>query len=185
MGVAAGLARSGILNHFSSLPPPLVLLLISGFIGTIAIGISPWVRRLIELPLSALVGFQAFRILVELLIHKSANVGLAPPQMTWSGYNFDIATGLTALFLAPFAGSVPGRLVLLWNWLGLMLLIVVVGTAAVSFPTAFQLMRPDNTWLASFPYFWLPSVLVTAALLGHIVIFRKLAKKRILNATAA
>jgi len=37
-------------------------------------------------------------------------------------------------------------------------------------------MEPSNTWVAFFPYVWLPSILVTAALLGHIVVFRKLRK---------
>lgn len=185
MLLAAALARSGILSRFESMPPPMALFLIGGIIGTIAVGASHWVRRLIELPLATLIGFEAFRIVAEILIHKSANIGLAPPQMTWSGYNFDIITGLTALLLAPFAGSAPRWLVLIWNYLGLALLIVVVGIAAVSFPTRFQLMRPDNTWLASFPYVWLPSILVTAALLGHILIFRKLAEKRISGKTSA
>jgi hypothetical protein len=115
---------------------------------------------------------------VEILIHMSSTIGLAPTQMTWSGYNFDIFTGVTALALAPFAKAAPARLVFLWNWLGLALLMWVVGIAIVSLPTRFQLMRPDSTWVASFPYVWLPTVLVKAALLGHIVIFRKLAMKR-------
>jgi hypothetical protein len=45
-------------------------------------------------------------------------------------------------------------------------------------------MRPDNTWVASFPYVWLPAILVTAALLGHIIIFRRLARGEIQNTGA-
>jgi hypothetical protein len=179
MLIAAVLALSGLLNRFSATPPPIALLVISGFIGTIAVGTSSWVRRLIELPLATLIAAQAFRIFVEILIHESSTIGLAPLQMTWEGYNSDILTGVTALALAPFARAVPTRLVFIWNCLGLALLIWVVGIAIVSFPTPFQLLRPDNTWVASFPYVWLPSLLVPAALLGHIVIFRKLATKRI------
>jgi hypothetical protein len=178
MLLGAVLARSGILSRFSSVPPPIALLFTGGFVATIALGMSRWVRRLIELPLAILIAAQSFRILVEILIHTSSIIGLAPIQMTWSGYNFDIFTGVTALALAPFAKAAPARLVFLWNWLGLALLIWVVGIAIISLPTRFQLMRPDNTWVASFPYVWLPTVLVTAALLGHIVIFRKLAMKR-------
>jgi hypothetical protein len=61
--------------------------------------------------------------------------------------------------------------------MGLALLLWVVGVAALSFPTRFQLLRPDNTWVAYFPYVWLPSILVTTALLGHVVVFRKLAAR--------
>ncbi len=178
MLIAAALALSGILRRFNSTPPPIALFLVSGFVATVAIGRSPWVRHLIELPVGLLIGFHAFRILVELLLHESSTIGLAPPQMTWSGYNFDVVTGLTALVFAPFARSAPKWLVLVWNCCGLALLIVVMGIATVSFPTRFQLMHPDNAWVASFPYVWLPSILVTAALLGHLVIFRKLVSRR-------
>jgi hypothetical protein len=163
----------------------MALFLAAGFIGTIAVGCSNWVWRLIQLPLGMLVGFEAFRIVVEILIHKASTIGLAPPQMTWSGYNFDIATGATALCLAPFARSIPRWLILIWNCLGLGLLIVVTGIAAVSFPTRFQLLRPDNSWVADFPYIWLPSILVTAALLGHIIIFRKLRRRESQEGTKA
>jgi hypothetical protein len=178
MVLAAALARSGLLNHFNSMPPPMAVFLAAGIIGTIAAGSSRWARHLIKLPLETLIGFEAFRIVVEVLIHKASTLGLAPPQMTWSGYNFDIATGVTALCLAPFARSVPRWLIFIWNCLGLALLLVVVGIAAVSFPTRFQLIRPDNSWVADFPYVWLPSILVTAALLGHVIIFRKLGRKQ-------
>lgn len=174
MVVAAGLAQSGVLSRFNSLPPPIGLFLVSGLIGTVILSRSHWVSHLVELPLGILIGFEAFRIIVELLIHKAFAIGLAPIQMTWSGYNFDIVTAVTALLLAFWARSMPNWVVIIWNWLGLVLLTVVVGIAGVSFPTRFQLMRPDNDWVASFPYVWLPSILVPAALLGHLVIFRKL-----------
>ena len=178
MLIGAALARSGILSHFSSMPPPIALFFASGFIATIALGMSRRVRRLIELPLGMLIAAQSFRILVEILIHEASTIGLAPIQMTWDGYNFDIFTGVTALALAPFAKAASTRLVFIWNCMGLALLIWVVGIAIVSFPTPFQLLRPDNTWVVSFPYIWLPTVLVTAGLLGHILIFRKLATKQ-------
>ena len=178
MLVAAALSLSGTLGRFSSMPPPIAVLLVTGLLATVAVGLSPWVVRLVALPLATLIVAQTFRILVEVLIHESSTIGLAPRQMTWQGYNFDIVTGITALVLAPFARAVPMSLVVAWNCLGLTLLLWVVGIAAVSFPTPFQLLRPDSTWLTLFPYVWLPSVLVTAALLGHVVIFRKLGAMR-------
>ncbi len=174
MTLGAILARSGILHRFGSVPPPITLFFASGLVAAIVLGMSSWVRELVALPFSILVGVQSFRILVEVLMHQASTIGLAPNQMTWSGYNFDILTGLTALALAPFA-SAAKQLVFLWNCLGVVLLIWVVGIAIVSMPTRFQLLRPDNTWVASFPYVWLPTVLVTAALLGHVIVFRKLA----------
>jgi hypothetical protein len=185
MMLSTALAQFGILRRFDLMPPPMPLFLISGLIGTAVIAKSRWVRHLIELPLGILVGFHGFRVVVEILIHQSSTIGLAPAQMTWSGYNFDIATGLTALLLAPFARSMPKWLVIVWNCLGLTLLFIVIGIAAASFPTRFQRMHPDNSWVASFPYVWLPAILVTAALLGHLVIFRKLASQRSPGVTPA
>jgi hypothetical protein len=178
MLLAAALAQLGVLQRFNATPPPIAIFLLCAFIGTVAISRSDWVRHLVDLPLGILIAFHAFRIVVELLLHESSTIGLCPPQMTWRGYNFDVATGLTALVLAPFARTWPRWLVIAWSFMGLALLAVVVTVAVVSFPTRFQLMRPDNTWVASFPYVWLPAILVTAALLGHLIIFRKLASAR-------
>ena len=52
------------------------------------------------LPLAYLVGFQAFRFPLELAIHRAYVEGVMPVQMSYSGRNFDIVTGLTALVLA-------------------------------------------------------------------------------------
>ena len=177
MLTAAALAHAGVLRHFNALPPPMGLFIFSGLIATVVIGRSNWVQRLVEMPMAVLIGAQSFRIVVEILLHQSSELGLAPPQMTWSGCNFDVITGVTALLLAPFARVVSPRWIFLWNCMGLLLLTVVVSIAIVSFPTPFQKMRPDNTWVADFPYVWLPAILVTTALLGHIILFRKLAAK--------
>lgn len=184
MMISAALALSGILQRFMVIPPPMGVFLLLGFAVTIAVGRSGWVARLIELPWAALIAVHSFRIVVEILIHESSRIGLAPRQMTWDGCNFDVVTGITALALAPFARVAPRPLVFFWNCMGLGLLLWVVGIAAVSFPTPFQLMQPDNTWVASFPYVWLPAILVTAALLGHIIIFRRLARGEMKNTGA-
>jgi hypothetical protein len=94
--------------------------------------------------------------------------------MTWDGMNFDIITGVTALAIAPFVGRISRGWLLAWNCLGLGLLLWAIAIATVSFPTSLQLLHPDNTWIARFPYIWLPAVLVPSALFGHIAIFRKL-----------
>src|SRR5436190_23084811 len=65
MLLVAALARSGVLSQFSSLPPPMALLLVGGLAGTIALARSRWVRHLLGLPIGLLIGFPAFPILVE------------------------------------------------------------------------------------------------------------------------
>lgn len=62
-----------------------------------------------------------------------------------------------------------------FNVPGATLLAVVVTIAIVSIPT-FALFGPDrvNTWVFGFPYVYLPAVMVQWALLGHLLVFRKL-----------
>jgi len=104
-----------------------------------------------------------------------------PIQMSFAGDNFDVVTGATALLLAVFAAryDVPRSVVLAWNALGFVLLLVIVAIAVASLPW-FSLFGPDrvNAWVLRFPYVWLPTVLVPAALLGHVLVFRKLVLER-------
>ncbi len=137
---------------------------------------QPWTERLGELPLSILVGFQSFRILVELLLHASVEEGVAHPTMTWTGTNLDIVSGVTALVLAPFAARLDRRLLQGWNLVMAGVLVVTVVTGMAAAPTPFrQIMGdPPNTMVGGFPYVWLPSILVLFACFGHIVLFKRL-----------
>ena len=129
-----------------------------------------------RLPLAALIGFQAFRLPLELVLHKAAAEGVMPVQMSFSGYNFDILSGLLAIPVAWLAwkGRAPEALVVIWNLMGSALLLVIVTIAAVSTPTV-AAFGPDrlNTWIADPPYIWLPGLLVPAALLGHLLLWRR------------
>ncbi|MEE2737423.1 MAG: hypothetical protein VX435_04300 [Planctomycetota bacterium] len=133
--------------------------------------------NLSELPLTFLVGFQGFRIVVEMLIHKAVQEGMAHPTMTWSGTNWDLVAGVTAVLLAPFAKRLDHRVLQVWNVSMALVLMVTVVTAVLAAPTPFrQIMgEPANTWVTHFPFIWLPAILVFCAWLGHIVLFRKLA----------
>lgn len=170
--VTGALGASGVFDHFE-LPPRMLL-----FFGPTLVGVTIWGWRsdLWELPLSFLVGFQAFRIGVELLIHQAVIEGIAPPQMTWTGMNLDIVTGITALFLIPVASRMPKMAVHAWNLLGWGLLIKVIGVAILSMPTPLQRYTPDNTWVAFFPWIWLPTVHVAIAWMGHVVVLKKLTR---------
>jgi len=137
---------------------------------------QPWTARLGDLPLALLVGFQSFRIVVELLLHSAVNEGVAHPTMTWSGTNMDIVPGVTALLLAPFADRLDRRVLQGWNLLMAGVLVVTVVTGVLAAPSPFrQIMGdPPNVFVAGFPYVWIPTVLVCSAWLGHIVLFRRL-----------
>ncbi|MEO0559126.1 MAG: hypothetical protein AAF170_13190 [Bacteroidota bacterium] len=181
LGITAGLARSGVLSNFDALPPRAPILLVALTAGTVAFAFSPIGARLASgLPLAALVGVQAFRVPLELVLHRLYVEDVLPVQVTYAGWNYDIVTGLLAAALAVmlWRGSGSARLVALWNGLGLVLLAVVVGTAALSLPTPFQQLEPSTAAVTTIPLIWLPSVLVMAALLGHLLVIRRLKADR-------
>lgn len=183
---AGGLAYLGFLRDFQSLPPRAMLVVLPTFALTAVLAFSPLGKRLSQLPLSWLVGFQAFRIPVELLLHQGYAGGFVPRELTFVGHNFDIATGILAVPLALWlrgAGAKHAqarRLALGFTGLGLALLAVVVTTAVLAMPTPFQVLhtRPANVWIAELPYVWLPVVMVPAALLGHLLVLRRLLSKQ-------
>lgn len=181
LAVTAGAAASGALN-FDGTPPTMVLLMASILAIALGIGLSRVGGRLAAgVPLAALVGVQAFRFPLELVMHRAYEEGLMPVQMSYSGRNFDIVTGVTAIVVAGLllAGRMPAWGVRLWNWMGLALLVNVVVIANLSTPTPFRVFmnEPANVWISRAPFVWLPAVMVLTAFIGHIVIFRRLRLK--------
>jgi hypothetical protein len=171
-------ARAGLLRRWDAVPPPLVLLLLSILAVAAAIAFGPLGRRLSALPLWVLVAVQAFRFPLELTMHAAYERGVMPIQMSYSGRNFDILTGLSAIVVAALiaAGWAGRRLALAWSIGGTILLINILTVAVLSTPL-FAYFGDDhlNTWVTYPPFVWLPAVMVLAALTGHLVIFRRLA----------
>ena len=174
------LAASASLARFDARPPALMLLLVTMVTLVVGLGLSKLGGRLARgLPLAALIGFQAFRLPLELVMHQAAREGLMPVQMSFAGWNFDIVTGASALVVAWLASRdrLPRWGAVAWNALGSTLLAVIVTIAVASTPlfAAFG-SAPEalNTWIAWPPYVWLPSILVAAALFGHVLLWRRL-----------
>jgi hypothetical protein len=179
LGLAALLASSGFLAQRGGPPPHFLVLLLPALALPIALGFSRVGDALASLPVALLVGFHGFRLPLELLMHRAAAEGTMPAQMTYTGFNFDIATGVTALLVAGLAarGLAPRWLLLAWNALATLLLLAVLGIAVASLPM-FAAFGPEperlNTWVAYFPFVWLPAGLVSAAVLGHVLLWRRL-----------
>ena len=171
--LSGAFASQGVFMDFDPFPRPLPVFFISVLV-VVLWAVKGGGRQLTDLPVVWLIGFQSFRILVELAIHEAVAQGIAPPQMTWTGMNWDVLVGLSAIPLALLSSRLPKWALMTWNALSLGLLINVVVVAALSMPTPFQQITPDNDWIGAFPYIWLPQVLVTSAMLGHLLLFLKL-----------
>lgn len=182
LAVTGTLAGTGALAHFDGFPPGPLPLFLLGFVLTVVVGLSRYGARLAEgLPLALIVGYQGFRVGVEIMLHAAYDGGVIGRQMTWSGLNFDVVTGLTGLALGIWLWRrgedqpVPRALLWAWNGLGLALLVTIVTIAILSFPGPLaRFDGPPNVWVATVPFVWLPSVMVTAALFGHVLLARRL-----------
>lgn len=178
LGVLAGLVASG---RMTSLP-------LSGlpvFFGSIlaicvGLGLSPVGARLAaSVPLAALVGFHAFRLPLELVLHEWAAQGTIPGTMTWTGQNWDILSGIAALVCAPLAGryAVAARFA---NIAGFALLLNVMRVAILSSPLPFGWGQQPPLLLAlHLPYAFIGPVCVGGALFGHVVLTRRLWQKQL------
>ena len=189
LGISATLASRGVLRNFGSVPPMILRVLVPTVILTLTLALSPFGTRLVRgIPITALVGFQSFRIIVELILFALHRQGFIPVQMTFEGLNFDVVTGLTAIPIAWLAARdrLPRAALLAWNIGGLVLLIIIATIANLSMPTPFRAFTdtPPVTVIAEFPFVWLPVILVQAALFGHVLVFRWLRLAHGVNAYA-
>lgn len=168
-------AASGALADFDRRPPGLVLLVIAILTASVAIAFSPVGRLLASgLPLAWLVGLQGFRFPLELLMHRAYTDGVMPGQMSYSGQNVDIVSGVTAVIVAVLLVSgAPRWLASIWNLLGAVLLVNIIVIALRSTPLI-AAYGPDrlNVWVTRPPFVWLPAVMVLVAVTGHLVIAR-------------
>ena len=181
MALSALAATSGRLARFDAFPPPMFLMILSVFIMGFGVALSKIGRRASDtLPLVSLIGLQTFRLPLEVLMHRAGTLGIMPPQLSFGGYQFDIVTGLTACLLYGLmqAGvTVPKWALWAWNMWGWWCLFVIAVIAVTTSPML-RLFGDDprnvNTWVLFFPYVWLPVVLVTVAMAGHVMVTRRL-----------
>jgi hypothetical protein len=129
-------------------------------------------------PLWALVALQAFRLPLELVMARAAREGVMPPEMSLHGYNFDILTGLSAIPVAwALKRQAMPALAAAFSALGLTLLGIVLALAVASSPLVRAFGPHVNTWVAYFPFVYLVTILVPAALIGQLLIIRALLQK--------
>jgi hypothetical protein len=179
MGITWGVAGSGALRRWDAMPPPFALLVASLALIAFRLAFSSIGRRLaLHVPLWALVGVQVFRYPLELAMHRMYERGIMPVQMSYSGMNLDIVTGISAALVAGLvlSGRAGRKVVLAWNIAGTILLLNVITVAVLSTPPVAYFGGGDrlNVWVTYPPFVWLPAILVVAALAGHLIVFRAL-----------
>ncbi len=170
--LTTGIVLSGIIKE--SFVPFSVLLFILINVTAVFFGLSSFSKPYLALPTKFLVLFHFFRFPLELVLHSWSKTGTVPATMTWTGQNYDIISGLLSVF-ALFPVFQNKRFYWFFNVISLALLINVIRVVLMSspLPFAWPLENPIQL-LAYFPYHLVATVGVWLALVGHIVLTRKL-----------
>jgi hypothetical protein len=177
MALTGAIASTGVLGRFDVRPPPMTGVFVGTLVLAAVFALSRFGKRLaLGLPVGALVAFQAFRLPLELVMHRAAADGLMPSVMSFNGYNFDIVTGVAAALVGSWllVGRPPRVVLVAFNVLGSVLLLVVSSVAVLALPI-FAAFGPEqlNVWVTRFPYVWM-AVMVGSALIGHVLLARRL-----------
>lgn len=172
------LSLKGFFADFTHLPPRPVLIILLPLIFVLWFIFSKSGSELLShASPQGLIYMQSFRIIVELLLWLSFLNHVLPVQMTFEGGNLDILSGILALPAGYFVmkNRQASLVSLVYNILGLGLLINILIIAIRSFPTPLRhyLNEPSNAIIAQFPYILLPGVLVPLAYSLHLFSLRQ------------
>lgn len=179
LGLTLFLGWQGIFRSALNQPVPLIALAIGIpiLVGALFIVASKQVREIIEaIPQSQLVAFQFYRVLgVTFLVLYAAGQlpGIFALPAGWG----DLIVGLTALMVsARVARSENDQLVALWNWLGIIDLLIAVATGFLSAPSRFQIFSLDapNVLIGSFPLVMIPIFAVPLSIVLHLASLSKI-----------
>lgn len=161
-----------VIDHFIPFGPMLFFLI---FVFGISFSFSASAKGLIEkLPVTVLIGFQGFRAPLELILHQWTVTGTIPETMTWTGQNLDIFTGIISVISIPLLEK-SRKTVFIVNTVGFLLLLNVIRVVIMSspFPFSWSLEHP-LLLVAYFPYCMIAPLFVMPALIGHLLVYKKL-----------
>jgi hypothetical protein len=176
--ILAVLAVAGFFDVFT-IPPRIVVVVILPVLAILVYSFTANFKKLIRaVPPHWLLMMQSFRIVVEIWLWYAFAEGLIPEQMTFEGRNFDVISGILGLV----AGWYVMRerkgwktIVVIYNIIGLALLLNIVIVAILSFPGPMRyfMNEPANRIVTEFPFVYLPGVLVVMAFALHILSLRQ------------
>lgn len=171
---------SGFYTVTDTIPPRFLLLVLPPLLSILILFVTAKGRKYMDmLDLKTLTLLHIIRIPVELVLYGLFLHKTIPELMTFEGRNFDIVSGLTAPFIFYFGfvrKQISNKLILVWNFICLGLLMNIVINAVFSAPFPFQQFAFDqpNIAVLYFPFVWLPCCVVPLVLFSHLVAIRKL-----------
>jgi hypothetical protein len=173
------ISLSGFYTVTESIPPRFLFLVVPPLLFIICLFVTTRGRQFIDrLDVPTLTILHTVRIPVELVLFWLFIYKAVPELMTFEGRNFDILSGITAPVIFYFGyvrKRISNKIILLWNFICLGLLINIVLLAILSAPFPFQRLAFDqpNIAVLYFPFVWLPCCVVPLVLLSHLVSIRR------------
>ena len=171
IGAAGGFA-TGAMGAFPAPVIPFLILLGGGLLAWFA---WPSFRSaLLSVPLAALIGINAFRVLGVFFLILHAHGRLAAPFATSAGWG-DIIAGAVAIPLALLAwkGTAPRWLLIGWNAFAALDLIVAIALGALSAPgTPFRVFTeaPGTAAMGTLPWVGVPAFMVPLYLISLLAV---------------
>lgn len=186
--IQSAIALTGFYTETKSMPPRLLLAVVIPVLLIFVLFFTSKGRNYIDsFDIKTLTLLHTVRIPVELVLYwLFLNKGI-PQLMTFEGRNFDILSGITAPLIFYFGfikKQIPLRIILIWNFICLLLLINIVSNAVLSAPFPFQKFAFDfpNIAVLYFPFNLLPACVVPLVLFSHLIAIRQLILKKHFNA---
>ncbi len=180
LAIQAVIGLSGFYTVTDTIPPRFLLLVVPPILLIIGLFTTSSGRQYIDsLDIKTLTILHTIRIPVEVVLFWLFVNKTVPELMTFEGRNFDIISGLTAPAIFYFGfikNQIDKKLILVWNFICLGLLINIVVNAVLSAPFPFQKFAFDqpNIAVLYFPFNWLPCCVVPLVLLSHLATIRQL-----------
>ena len=174
------LGLQGFYKVTDTLPPRFFMLIAPTLLFIAVLFFTASGKKFIDrLNMKYLMLLHTIRIFVELVLFWLFLHKAVPQIMTFEGRNFDIIAGLTAPIIFYFGfikRTLPYKVLLLWNFICLGLLVNIVTIAILSAPFSFQKLAFDqpNIALLYFPFIWLPCCIVPVVLFSHLAAVRQL-----------
>ena len=181
LAVTGILSFKGIFQDTSTIPPRLMIVIAPAILFIILLLTTKGGKKYTDnIDLKKLTLVHIVRVPVEIGLFMLSTNKLIPELMTFAGRNFDILSGITApiVYFVCFKNSQlkNRRLLLIWNFICLGLLLNIVINALLSAPFPFQQFAFDqpNIAILYFPFTWLPCFIVMIVLYSHLAAIRQL-----------
>ncbi len=178
--IQALVGLSGFYKVTDTIPPRFLLLILPPLLLIIGLFSTSKGRQFVDrLDGKTLTILHVVRIPVEIVLFWLFVNQTIPELMTFEGRNYDILSGLTApifFYFGYITKQLDRKIILIWNFICLGLLMNIVANAILSAPFPFQqfAFEQPNIAVLYFPFIWLPCCIVPLVLLSHVCSIRQL-----------